>query len=310
MTSDPVATVSLITLLNGIQLDQVSPVPMLKRAAIMCDRIYVDTLGMGAPGSGLERTAINGLFGGDAEGHDLFADRRFLELILRPVDFGDATAAKMRDALNAREAGPLYEGALAIVEAMPAEALAPVASPTRGLDYKARGALAGQLSEDLFRPEALRPWFPSAVGLITPIHSSVLAGLGRRATSEAFPDLIELAEAGVVDYGSLPWRDVLQLRSSAFIDEFRSRLRDLADGERTVMSALWADLWNFAAENKPAPMKTIITGILGNLPLPVVNPVSIADSALAAWKAIHQQGGYGWLYFILEAPDVRRHPDG
>ena len=301
-----VAVVSAYTLANSQLVGGISPIPMLKRAAILCDRIYMDTQGLGVPGGLLERKILHKLLGGESEGHDLLLDPEFRRLLLRPQDFGSA-APDLVQAVSAAHFGPLYSAALSVVEALPDRVLEPIAAPWRGVDYKARGALGIELTEDMYRPEALRPWLPNAVGLVTPLHTRVMKALGREWNGDPFPEILELAEKRIVDYGVLPWREILKLRRSSFVDEFRDRMKTMrSESEGSVMNALWSDLWRFAQENRPSPRRTLLSGVLGNLPLPLVlNPVSVAQSVRDVWRANHQEGSFGWLYFVMETPGAR-----
>lgn len=62
-----VAVTSAHQIVNSQLLDRTTMVPMLNRAAILCDHIYFETVGLGTPGGEVERRAISVMFGGDAK---------------------------------------------------------------------------------------------------------------------------------------------------------------------------------------------------------------------------------------------------
>jgi hypothetical protein len=235
------------------------------------------------------------------EGEDLISNKSFLALLRRPADYGDAVAQQMQNAVD-QESSYFTKESLAVADDLPEDALLPLAPPWRGVDYKTRGAMMFELATDLARPEALRPWIQSAVGLITPIHQEVLRRMQQRPAVDPLGPTVELAEAGVVDFGGLPWRAILKLRASSFIEEFRDRMSAIREaGPGGVVDHLWRDLWRFAEANQPSPLRTAVGGILGNLPISPVNPYSVVEAIQATRRALGQRTQFGWLYFILEA---------
>ena len=274
---------------------------MLKRAAILCDGIFVDTFGLGDPGGSIERLYIEKTFGGRDEGVELLRDREFTRLLRRPDDFGSAVGQQMQAAVM-EESQYFHAAAIEYVQDLPDAKLEPRAAPWRGVDYKVRGAVAIELAEDLARPDALRPWLRNTVGIITPLHSAVFMKTMSAAPNDPFGRLVELAEEDVVDFGSLPWKRILELRRSSFLRDFRDRLRAIpSHGDRSVIEDLWRDLWAFARSNQPSPRKAVVGAILGNLPLNPLNPISVLQGATSVHKAQLERTRCGWLYFLLEA---------
>jgi hypothetical protein len=157
MSEPPVATVSAYTLITPQLVGDVSAVPMLKRAAIMCDRIFVDTAGLGEPGGLLERRVLNLMFGGHDEGEDLLTNARFRRLLLRPADFGAVAASEMQGALTLDRYQNVYEAALSIVERMPDEALLPLAKPWRGVDSRYEAASGSSSARTCIGPRPFGP---------------------------------------------------------------------------------------------------------------------------------------------------------
>ncbi|MET3142497.1 UNVERIFIED_ORG: hypothetical protein ABIB13_002214 [Arthrobacter sp. UYEF2] len=279
-------------------------VPALKRAAILCDKIYVDLQGLGEPGGQLEDMFINTSFGGNAEEHDLTKDKQFKKLLLRPSDLSKSERSGIPNGFDYGK-DPVYAQALDYVRGLDDDFFVPIAKPWRGVDYKARGSVALQLSEDILMPGRMRSLFPEAVGLLSPLHKKMLSSVKLPFIDENDP-LVQLAAIRAVDYGALSWREILELRKSAFLTEFRLKLALIEKaGDANMQQELWGDLWGFAAENKPSPGKTVVSGLLANLPIGPVNPFSIGFALADTAKADTQKRKFGWLYFVMESnPDV------
>ena len=260
MATESVATVSAYTLVNSAMFAGVSPVPMLKRAAILCDAVYVDTAGLGEPGSELEQRFLQKAFGGDSEHHDLLGDPRFRAMLRTTNDY--AASAEQMDRATWEEAAYYDTYAYEVVESVPDDVLEPMAAPWRGVDYKTRGALANELTTDIARPDALRPWLGDPIGLITPLHTQVLGKAFVAEPRDPLRNLVHLQELGFADFGALSWERVMELRRSDFVHEFRAMLAELAvkpDGQ--VVAKMWQDLWKFAETHRPVPARTAIGGI-------------------------------------------------
>jgi hypothetical protein len=69
------------------------PANFCKRAAIMCDRIFIDPQGLGPPGKRQDQWIYNVL--GGQESTFLEESREFRRLILRPQDIGDSREVMM-----------------------------------------------------------------------------------------------------------------------------------------------------------------------------------------------------------------------
>jgi len=235
-------------------------------------------------------------------------DKQFRKLILREADFSKSERSGIPSAYDFGQE-PVYAQALDFVRSLDDSFFEPIASPLRGVDHKARGSVALQLAEDILMPNRMRAVIPEAVGLLSPLHQNMLSNIKLPFLDEDDP-LVQLATIKTVDYGSLSWQEILQLRKSAFLTEFRLKLALIEKaGSVNMQQELWGDLWGFAAENKPSPGKTAISGLLANLPIAPLNPFSVGAALVDTAKADTQKRKY-WLYFVMAAnPDLIPEPD-
>jgi len=295
--AEMVAVTSISQALNARVVDRKNMAPMLKRAAVLCDQVLVDTTGV--VGSRLEALALNAIFGGRAEGIDLLDDRRFGKMLLRAEDLSDRPAEVLEAIRSTPKDDPVVdivrEYALTVPDA-------DIAGFTRYRpDYKARGTLMIELLEDLWRPLVLRQWLPEPVGILGPMHRDVL-GVGRRLTASPFDRLEELTPTAMIDFGSLPWETVLSLRSSAHIHDFRQLIRELELLPAGAIQKRWTrDVEEMAVLGKPSLLKIMVGGILGNLPIAPINPLSVGQSFMDYFRGEETLRRYGWVYFVMDA---------
>lgn len=297
--SEMVAVTSTSQVLNARVVDRKNMAPMLKRAAVLCDRVLLDTSTAGPLGGDFERLAINSAFGGAAEGIDLMAERQFRKLLLRMEDLSDRPA-EILTAIRDGDRDPLLEEvATDYVLTLPDADIAPF---TRSVaDYKARGSLRLELLDDLRRPLALRGWLPNPIGILGPMHQDVLRTALRDAHSP-LDTLHELVPTAMFDVGALSWREVLRLRTSAHLHDFRRTIQDLEGASPEEVSRRWRqDLEEIAVFTKPSLAKTLVSGFLGNLPFGELNPLGVGQSIMDYFRADELTRRFGWVYFVLDA---------
>ncbi len=299
-----VAVTSISQALNARVVDRKNMAPMLKRAAVLCDQVLVDTTGIDLVGSRLESLVLNTIFGGRAEGIDLLDDRRFRKMLLRVEDLSDRPA----EVLEATRSTPMDDPVVDIVREYALTVPdADIAELTRYRpDHKARGTLMIELLEDLWRPLALRQWLPEPVGILGPMHRDVLS-VGLRSTASPFDLFEELTPTAMIDFGSLPWATVLDLRSSAHIHDFRQLIRELESLPAGAIQERWTrDVEEMAALGKPSLLKILVGGILGNMPIAPINPLSVGQSFMDYFRGEETLRRYGWVYFVMDARDRTR----
>lgn len=305
MRTEITGTLTPYTLMNSAVATQEHVSALFKRAAILCDRIFIDTFGLGPPEM---QDIMVPRFAAGARDHlrDVEMSKDFWKILVRPQDIGDEEEILRR--LHGNELDPvLYAAARQFAQEAQEEVLEPLAAPWRSVDYKVRGALAIELTSDLMMPERLRDLFSEPVGIVTPWHETVLIKAGLPSpTGARLPGLLEvLGTEEVGDFGQLPWPQIYELRRSDFIKDFRTHLTRVAADPTApdLILDLNRELRDFAARSIPDSMpKTIVKGVLANLPMPLpVNPIGIVESAAEAKKQYDLRKQFGWLFFVLEA---------
>ncbi|WP_143273699.1 hypothetical protein [Aquimarina sp. MAR_2010_214] len=122
----------------------------------------------------------------------------------------------------------------------------------------------------------------------------------------------EIEKINFIDFGGLSWDEIIILRKSEFIKDFRLKIFDwTTDFLKTKdVEKFQSDLnkfindakFDFIDRKKPNLKKTSILGILGNIPLPIpVNPISLANSAKEIRDDIKIKKDFDWLFFIQKA---------
>jgi hypothetical protein len=111
----------------------------------------------------------------------------------------------------------------------------------------------------------------------------------------------------VADLAPLSWKDVLELRSSPFLEDFRKFYREasLSADPRQLDDLYLVALERLAREVRPSPYEEAFVGVLSNIPFPSINPFSLAASTRAFLKAKTTRREYGWMFFLRELRERR-----
>ncbi len=155
-----------------------------------------------------------------------------------------------------------------------------------------------------------------SIRLTDPWYEAVLVKAGLPSPAGArLPGLLEvLGTEEVGDFGQLPWPQIYELRRSDFIKDFRGHLARVAADPTApdLILDLNRELRDFATRSIPDSMpKTIVKGVLANLPMPLpVNPIGIVESAAEAKEQYDLRKQFGWLFFVLEAKRLATSKSG
>lgn len=270
----------------------------VKRAAIMCDFLFMDPQGLGSPGDSQDRWIYDVL--GEGESAFLRRSKAFKQLILRPQDIGDdrdVMAALWGNSFG-ENGDNLFPKALEVADRIAETG----AFKGQRNPYKARGSLALELSHDMRMPVICQQWFESPVALLNPIHRQFLSLLRPiSGDPDYLTSISELEAIGVVDFGQLSWERLIALRHSQFWRSFRMEIEKIGRGGDNLPAALWDELWRYAEETFPKLGKASVLGIIGSLPFPGSSIVGLTSSAIDAADAMRTRQDFGWLYFLLEA---------
>lgn len=109
-------------------------------------------------------------------------------------------------------------------------------------------------------------------------------------------------EVGIPDVAKLTFGDIVALRRSEFLQSFRLKYAELsyANEVQRLLDFYYATIEKLVDEVRPHTSKEIAKGILGNLPIPIVNPIGIATSVQDIWKSVKLKREFGWVYFVRE----------
>ena len=115
------------------------------------------------------------------------------------------------------------------------------------------------------------------------------------------------------DFGQLTWAQILELKRSKFISDFRAKFHEwlsefqasqsVEEFEKKVDRYIRESNFDFLKKNKPRVTSGVAKGVLGNVPMPfwLPNPIAIYTSAKQVEKELKLKKDYGWLFFIQEA---------
>ncbi|QCD61615.1 hypothetical protein [Tenacibaculum maritimum] len=122
----------------------------------------------------------------------------------------------------------------------------------------------------------------------------------------------EIEKINFIDFGCFSWDEIIILRKSEFIKDFRLKIfdwttdflktKDLDKFQSDLNKFITDAKFDFIDRKKPDLKTTSILGILGNIPLPIpVNPVSLVSSAKEIRDEIKIKKDFDWLFFIQKA---------
>ncbi len=149
-------------------------------------------------------------------------------------------------------------------------------------------------------------------GLFSDIHEQAIrATIGSRAPF--YNKIVQTTgEINYFDFSQLTWENIMELRKSEFLKIFRNKIIEWTNeySKEEKPEKYSANLkifiedakFKFIDINSPQTRQSILTGICGNLPSPIIiNPISLLSSISDAKKAITLKKDYGWLVFIQRA---------
>jgi hypothetical protein len=283
------------------------PVHFAKRAAIMCDILFMDTQGLG-PSEPQQDEWIYSVLAEPKDRAYLKTSKEFKDLLLRPQDLGgerDVFLALHDNQWGSENPDNLSTNAYEVARIMGEEG----AFERAYKPYKAQGSLAMQLAHDLRMPIKCQQWFDSPVAILNPLHRALV---GRLLSPSLTPDplsgIAQLEYSGMADFAELSWEDVFELRKSRFWRNFRSRMDNIGSNEDYLSTAMWVDLWRYVGETFPKLGKASILGIVASLPFPGASIAGFASSAFDIADAMKTREEFGWLYFLFDVRRKLHHP--
>lgn len=147
--------------------------------------------------------------------------------------------------------------------------------------------------------------------LYTELHRDSYFATFQSSTSTPERVLEKVCSVNYFDFGKLSWPEILELKRSHFLKDFRSKFYEwLADFEKTKDAATFetnlsryirSSQFKFLEDNRPTLIEDGAMAVLSNLPIPVVNPFSIYSSIISVRSDVLKRKNFGWLFFIQEA---------
>ena len=266
----------------------------------MCDRLFIDPQGLGPPGKRQDQW-IYDVLGGRESGF-LEESKEFKRMVLRPQDVGDAREVMialwdMEPSSYGLNPDNIHPKAIETVENLEQDQKGRL-----GDDYKVKGNLALYLAHDMRMPVVCQQWFDAPVAMLNPLHRQLVSRL-LPAVNE--PDnqtiMCELEADSIVDFGELDWVQIMRLRRSRFLYDFRAHLDAIGRQGESLPSAIWDELWRYTGETFPKLGRGAILGIIGSLPFLGSPVIGFASSVADLAHAMRTRDEFGWLYFLLEA---------
>lgn len=118
------------------------------------------------------------------------------------------------------------------------------------------------------------------------------------------------------DFANLTWKQILELRNSHFLKDFRKKFQEwLAEFnrggsenefEQKIGRFLNDSTFEFISRHKPNMGEQITTAIIENIPTPFSPLISIYSSFLDIQNAYLEKEKFGWLFFVQEAIEKER----
>lgn len=166
---------------------------------------------------------------------------------------------------------------------------------------------------DIISPQVLEKYFYklSFSGLFSEIHEFIIREVFLQTVS-ANPDAIikKLSNVEYIDFTKLGWEKIIELRHSDFIKDFRKKIYEWTSNINTYddpnkfsenLKKYIADLkFEIIDKSQPKLKFTTFKSLLGLLPIPFINPISLLSSYSEIKNEYEKKKKYSWLYFIQE----------
>jgi hypothetical protein len=156
--------------------------------------------------------------------------------------------------------------------------------------------------------------------------STVFSNIHKKTIEAVFLDqnnvdggvvMSKIETINMIDFGNLKWDEVIELRKSNFIDDFRLKMQewiidyhsinDHENFQKKMTKFITDSKFDFIGFNKPNLIKTSILGVLGNLPSPMIlNPIGVINTYLDIVKEYNINKNYKWLYFLQEVNKLQK----
>jgi hypothetical protein len=115
-----------------------------------------------------------------------------------------------------------------------------------------------------------------------------------------------LLQAAVPSLAHLDWRSVAEMRRTSKFSSLRDKMeqiysaseQDLAAALQSLRQAENSAIEEIVERSRPAPGTALVEGVLGNLPLPGINPFGIVLALKAFTKEAQKADLFEWYYML------------
>lgn len=139
----------------------------------------------------------------------------------------------------------------------------------------------------------------------------VLASMsGERSEHSDFRTFKDVIRVKIPDFSKMSIEKIFELKNNPFFESFRKKIsflshkiaEDDVKGLKEIIEEVeLKDTKELLKIVKPNIKRTIMLSVFANLPIPPVNPLSVAHSLKSIFKKKDIIDKYGWVYFLLDA---------
>jgi hypothetical protein len=189
-------------------------------------------------------------------------------------------------------------------------------------EYKELQGYVGSISSDFQILSHAKEISKDFSALFSEVHEKAFRHTYQNEERFDKGDIIrEMEKINFIDFGGLSWDEIIILRKSEFIKDFRLKIfdwttdflktKDVVKFQYDLNKFINDAKFDFIERKKPNLKTTSILGILGNIPLPIpVNPISIANSVKEIRDEIKIKKDFDWLFFIQKAHKMTKPNNG
>jgi hypothetical protein len=293
---------------------RLDPESVIKTSAILNDVVFFDR-GRDPKMIGMDFSVaemVAGWCGGDEkEQRSLAHDRRFLEIfqsseeILPAASRVSPLSEENRNLTN--ELGPKM-----IARASELGPSAFGGAPV-GLMADPNGGVWNNIptfvANDLLNFQRIKELEGDILGIFSPMHFLTQSDL---TNSQLQQQGVSLKLSGTrsskfPDFGLLSWPEIYELRLDPSLRSFRKKLKEMREIDKihdftddNLSDLYFKDLEDTFRRRRPKPLKTFLRGVVGNGPIPIINPFGWLFAAADFKSDLKDFRDLNWINFISE----------
>lgn len=137
-----------------------------------------------------------------------------------------------------------------------------------------------------------------------PSYSPLIGRALRKEVTSRAPCIHDVFSSDLIvpDFDKLSWSQVFELRADKHVKAFRKVIHNYLKPDSKVDDAyalgVSRDLWKLVSDIEPSIQKSIISGVLSNVPFLPINPVGIGLAAKDVSKTREIERRFGHLFFV------------